>query len=114
MFWGSFFQGVSGEHVVIVCSDSSASGFHCTSHEMRGVAVVMMKTGNGHTFAETIIFVLPRFVLLRSSSSVFSGTKRRTSRNRSSWHPASNLFPGLLWSVHIHDGGVADHPRCTR
>ncbi len=32
----------------------------------------MMKTGNGYTFAETIIFVLPRFVLLRSSSSVFS------------------------------------------
>ncbi len=47
MFWGSFFQGVSGEHVVIVCSDSSASGFHCTSHEMRGVLGCPRKLVNG-------------------------------------------------------------------
>ena len=78
------------------------------------VAVVMMKMGNGYIFAESITCVMTRFVLVHNLSSVLVGTKLRTSRNRSSWNPAANLFPGLLWSVHFHDGGVADHPRCSR
>ena len=78
------------------------------------VAVVMMKTGNGYIFAEIIICVMPRFVLVHNLSSVLVGTKLRTSRKRSSLAPSCYFFPGLLWSVHFHDGGVADHPRCSR